>query len=119
MNVHVIMPPDYIGATETSFTIEAPTQVAEIALVWTRSQLETCAPNRWHPGDEIRTLTLGDVLIVGEQCHIVELIGFRAVSRAYCENWVRRTLVERLIELGEYDRIRAAHASVTVALRSK
>jgi len=117
MNVIVVLPPDYIGAAEVRFAVTVLTESPSEALTLTRSQLETCLLD--HDGlseSGKRSLTIGDVLIVCEQCHIVEVAGFRAVSRSYCENWLRRSLVERLIGSGEYERIRANHSVLAPAV---
>jgi len=117
MNVIVVLPPDYIGATEVRFAVSVLTECPSEALKLTRSRLETCLLDHEGLAESGRgSLTIGDVLIVSEQCHIVEVAGFRAVSRSYCENWLRRSLVERLIGSGEYERIRANHSVLAPAI---
>lgn len=117
MNVTVVLPPDYIGAVEVRFAVSVLTQIPAEALTLARSKLESCVPGIEAVGENgKRSLTIGDVLIVNEQCHIVEVLGFRAVSRSYCENWLSRSLVERLIGSGEYERIRANHSVLAPAV---
>lgn len=116
MDVTVILPPDYIGASEILFTIEVSACDTAEALATARAQLEIRLPEKLAI-PAARTLSIGDVLIVDKQCHIIELVGFRPISGVYCENWRRRSLVERLIGSGEYKRIRANHSCIAPGAR--
>lgn len=117
MEVTVVLPPDYIGAPEIRFTLTVPAKTPSEALALTRVQLEHRLPEHVQSAASTnRTLSIGDVLIVEQQFHIVERAGFRQVSAIYCENWRRRSLVERLIGSGEYERVRAGQSSIATAI---
>lgn len=117
MDVTVVLPPDYIGAPEIRFTLSVPAKDSSEALAKARAQLEIRLPEHVQSAESShRTLSIGDVLIVEQQFHIVERAGFRQVSAIYCENWRRRSLVERLIGSGEYERVRAGQSGFSAAL---
>jgi len=117
MEVTVVLPPDYIGAPEIRFTLSVPAKDTTEALAKARVQLEVRLPEHVQSAESSqRTLSIGDVLIVEQQFHIVERAGFRQVSAIYCENWRRRSLVERLIGSGEYERVRAGQSGLGAAL---
>ena len=98
MEVTVILPPDYIGAPEIRFTLAVPVENPSEALAMARAQLEVRLPQHVQSAESShRTLSIGDVLIVEHTFYILERSGFRQVSGVYCENWRRRSLVERLI----------------------
>lgn len=117
MEVTVVLPPDYIGAPEIRFTLSVPVHTSTEALANAREQLEHHLPEHVQSAASThRILSIGDVLIVEQQFYIVERAGFRQVSSIYCENWRRRSLVERLIGSGEYERVRASHSGMTAAV---
>jgi hypothetical protein len=117
MDVVVVLPPDFIGAPEIRFTLSIASNSVEEALTVARLQLERRLPDNLVNLSGIpRTLSIGDVLIVGQGHYIVERTGFRPVSAAYCENWRKRSLVERLIGSGEYERVRTRTSTLLPAV---
>jgi hypothetical protein len=113
MKVSVILPPDFIGAPEVQFGIQVEATSLFDALAQARCQLERRLPETLATD---RTLSIGDVLCAEQQFFIVERHGFRPVSSVFLENWRRRSLVERLIGSGEYERVRAKPSGLNVAV---
>jgi hypothetical protein len=116
MEITVILPPDFIGAAEVVFAVQLEETSLFDALAQVRSQCERRLPQSAGAHAADRTLSIGDVLCAEQQYFIVERHGFRPVSAAYLENWRRRSLVERLIGSGEYERVRAKTSGLNLAV---
>ena len=116
MEVSVILPPDFIGAPEVQFGIQVEASSLFDALAQARKTLEHRLPETLGALAANRSLSIGDVLCAEQQFFIVERHGFRPVSAVYLENWRRRSLVERLIGSGEYERVRAHNSGLSMAV---
>lgn len=124
MKVTVIYPSDSVGGTATVNLFFPKSSVVSEILEEVRSNFSNVNPDGLPKALAIRTMLTGDVIRieqaiikdglkdVKEDVFIVTPSSFRLVAEETAQNWLRRTLVERMVGSGMHAKISGEHAGV-------